>query len=351
MKYGHGGDIYTYSGMQDFSVNINPFGPPESVIQAAKKGVEASAAYPDSRCGELRRKLAGMQGLPENYYLFGNGAAELIYTLVLADKPGKALLPVPSFSEYEQALHTVGSEIKYYKTKEDSFFTVDNNFLDELTDDIDMVFLCSPANPSGHLTDQKLLEHTAEVCEQKGIRLVLDECFISFLEEPEKHTLIRETERFRSLFVVRAFTKIYAVPGLRLGYAVTSDADLVKKIGSSRQPWSVSIPAQEAGKAALGETEYVSISAGKIRIERRYLESEFRSVGIKYISSDANFILLETKKDLFNELKTRGILIRDCSNYRGLGPGWYRVAVCTHEKNVRLIRALKEIFRETEELR
>ena len=132
MIYEHGGDIYTYNDMLDFSVNVNPLGTPERVIAAAKRGVQSAAVYPDSRCRKLREKLSGKQEVSENNYVFGNGAAELIYTLVLAEKPLKALIPVPAFSEYERALQSVGCEIKYFYTKENNYFCIDNNFLNKL---------------------------------------------------------------------------------------------------------------------------------------------------------------------------------------------------------------------------
>lgn len=342
MKYEHGGDIYTYKNMLDFSVNINPFGPPESVTEAAKQGVEFAAVYPDSQCRRLRKKLAKKQNIPIDSYIFGNGAAELIYTLVLSEKPRRALLPVPAFSEYEQALKTIGCEIIYFKTKEKNCFCIDENFLEEINESLDIVFLCSPVNPSGHAIDKKLIEQTAERCEHFGIRLVLDECFIEFLPEPGKYSMINELERFHVLFVLRAFTKIYAMPGLRLGYGVSSDNGLLDRMAVMRQPWSVSVPAQEAGIAALDEDRYVENARDLVMEERGYLENEFQKMGIKYVVSDINFILLYTEINLFDAMKSQGILIRNCGNYIGLGEGWYRIAVRTHEENVSLIEAMQK---------
>lgn len=343
MKYGHGGDIYTYRNMLDFSVNINPLGPPKRVTEAAKRGVELMAAYPDSQCRKLREKLARKQNTPEDNYIFGNGAAELIYTLVLAERPERALIPVPAFSEYEQALETVGCEIIYHKTKENNFFCIDESFLDELDESLDIVFLCSPVNPSGHVINKELIQRTAERCENLGIRLVLDECFVEFLPDPGKYSMISEADKYRQLFILRAFTKIYAMPGLRLGYGISSDSELLEAMGRMRQPWSVSIPAQEAGAAALDEDDYVVKARELVAGEREYLEAELYKIGMKYISSDINFILLYTEINLFDAMKDRGILIRNCENYRGLGKGWYRIAVRTHEENSSLMNTLRAI--------
>lgn len=341
MIYGHGGDIYTYQDMLDFSVNVNPLGTPERVITAAKRGVESAAVYPDSRCGRLREKLAGKQNLPEESYIFGNGAADIIYTLVLAEKPKRALIPVPAFSEYEQALECAGCEIKYYYTKENNCFCIDGDFLKELKKDVDIVFLCSPVNPSGHRLDKQLMKQAADICEENGIRLVVDECFVEFLQETEKYSMIDNVKKYRQLFILRAFTKIYAMAGLRLGYGISSDCGLLERMERASQPWSVSVPAQEAGIAALDEDMYVENARNLIVKERDYLERELKKMGIKFVSSDVNFILLYTRINLFDKMRNHGILIRNCENYRGLGRGWYRVAVRTHEENFCLINALK----------
>lgn len=341
MIYGHGGDIYTYQDMLDFSVNVNPLGTPERVITAAKRGVESAAVYPDSRCGRLREKLAGKQNLPEESYIFGNGAADIIYTLVLAEKPKRALIPVPAFSEYEQALECAGCEIKYYYTKENNCFCIDDDFLKELKKDVDIVFLCSPVNPSGHRLDKQLMKQAADICEENGIRLVVDECFVEFLQETEKYSMIDNVKKYRQLFILRAFTKIYAMAGLRLGYGISSDCGLLERMERASQPWSVSVPAQEAGIAALDEDMYVENARNLIVKERDYLERELKKMGIKFVSSDVNFILLYTRINLFDKMRNHGILIRNCENYRGLGRGWYRVAVRTHEENFCLINALK----------
>ena len=239
MEYVHGGDIYTYGDVLDFSVNVNPYGPSEEVLEAAKRSMDEVSLYPDSQCRRLRKRLAEKKSLPEEYFLFGNGAAELFFSVVLAEKPKKALLPIPAFAEYEQALRTVDCEIIYHELKRENNFALTESFLEELTEDIDLVFLCSPSNPSGQVIEPKLMEQILTRCEEKKIRLVLDECFIEFLEEEQKYTMVKKVTDHPSLFLVQAFTKMYGIPGLRLGYAMTSDARLRESMQQIRQPWSV----------------------------------------------------------------------------------------------------------------
>ena len=345
MEYGHGGDIYTYRGMLDFSVNVNPFGPSEAVLEAAKRGVDKCCAYPDSQCRALKAALSEKLGVPQEFILPGNGAAELFFSIVIAEKPKKALIPVPAFSEYEQALGTVGCQIRYHMLEEKENFRLTERFLDDLTDDLDMAFLCSPSNPAGQVIPEALLRKVISRCQEKGIRLVLDECFIEFADKEKAFYAEREAAAYPQMFVARAFTKMHAIPGLRLGYGITSDTELMERMSRVRQPWSVSIPAQEAGIAALSETEDLRVEKTRnlIRAEREWLEQELREMGFRVIPSEANFILMHSRIDLAEGLKEKGILIRDCGNYRGLGKGWYRTAVRLHEENRLLVEALRKI--------
>lgn len=345
MEYGHGGDIYTYKDMLDFSVNVNPLGPSERVIEAAKRGVERAAVYPDSQCRELRKVLSEKKGIPAEQFLIGNGAADLFFSLALAEKPKRAVIPVPAFSEYEQALKTVGCSIHEYTLRREEQFRLKEDFLDCLTEETDMIFLCSPSNPAGQTIERGLLCRIADRCEEKRIRLVVDECFVDFLEDPSGHTMEKLTDCYPCLFVVQAFTKIHAIPGLRLGYGITSDTELLERMSEVRQPWSVSAPAQEAGIAALEDEDRVCAARELVCRERTRMEKALQDMGIEVIPSEANFILMYSTRDLFARLKDRGILIRDCSNYSGLGTGWYRIAVRRKEENDRILEELRKICR------
>ena len=346
MEYVHGGDIYTYGDVLDFSVNVNPYGPSEEVLEAAKRSMDEVSLYPDSQCRRLRKRLAEKKSLPEEYFLFGNGAAELFFSVVLAEKPKKALLPIPAFAEYEQALRTVDCEIIYHELKRENNFALTESFLEELTEDIDLVFLCSPSNPSGQVIEPKLMEQILTRCEEKKIRLVLDECFIEFLEEEQKYTMVKKVTDYPSLFLVQAFTKMYGIPGLRLGYAMTSDGELRERMQQIRQPWSVSVPAQAAGIEALTEREEQRVQKirNKIVEEKMRMEKKMREFGIRFIPTKANFFLLYSEIPLFERLLEQGILIRNCENYRGLKKGWYRIAVRTKEENDVLLQALETIL-------
>lgn len=344
MEYIHGGDIYTYTGMTDFSVNVGPFGPSMAVMEAARKAVAEIGNYPDSRCGKLREALEKDTGIPGKQFVFGNGAAELIYDVVRAVRPKKAVISVPTFAEYEQALQTEECEILYHEKKEEEGFALGEDFLEFLRDDVDIVFLCSPDNPSGRSVPKGLLRKILRICEEKQIFMVLDECFLDFMENASEMTMIKEAAKSSYLMVIRAFTKMHAMPGLRSGYAVSRNESILEKMERCRQPWNVSIPAQAASLAALKEKKRVQTTREFITRERKWMEEGLAEIGVTFFPSEVNYILLKSDLDLFEKMKEYRILIRDCSNYRGLERGFYRIAIRQRGDNHRLLEALYDIY-------
>ncbi len=340
----HGGDIYTNACRIDFSANLNPLGMPKRVEEAACEGVRLSAHYPDVRCRALREAIAGNEQLPVEWVLCGNGAAELIFALACAVKPRKALLTAPGFAEYEQALRCVDCSVTFYPCRESSGFALQEDYLQYLTEDLDLVFLCNPANPTGLLIDPGLLEQIADRCRERKILLVVDECFNGLLEHAEEVTLKGRLGAQPGLFLLRAFTKLYAMAGLRLGYGLCADVELMERLRGVLQPWNVSLPAQMAGVAALREREYVVRSRAFVAKEREFLRQSLEELGLKTYDSRVNFLFFRGPEELARRCGEEGILIRDCRNYRGLEPGYYRIAVRAREENCELLRVLKDIL-------
>ncbi|MBC8569303.1 threonine-phosphate decarboxylase CobD [Zongyangia hominis] len=350
-KLVHGGDIYAarqeYAGeILDFSANINPLGVPKGVLLAAREAVGECAHYPDPLCRELREALSQALGVPEDWILCGNGAADLIFRLALAVRPKRALTLAPTFAEYAQALSLVDCQVRFHPLRREEGFVLTSSFLEKLTSDLDLVVLCNPNNPTGEVIAPKLLEEIVGTCAKRGITLLLDECFVDFLDEPERHTLLEKLREYPGLLLLRAFTKLYAMAGLRLGYTLCSDTALLEKMSRCAQPWSVSIPAQAAGMAALREREYVARSRALIREERAFLKEGLQALGCEVFGSKANFVFFQTPcPDLCGRLRKRGILLRGCGNYPGLDDSYYRAAVRTREENERLLAALREEMR------
>lgn len=346
----HGGDWAGYSeeyGAQplDFSANVSPLGVPQGVKRAIAEAAHTADRYPDPLCRALSRKLAAHEQVPESYVLCGNGAADLIFRAVLAKKPKKALLTAPAFAEYEAALTACGCEVDYYFLRQEHDFRLDEDFLQAITPEIDMVFVCEPNNPTGVSSPRAFLMQVAQRCSDCGALFMLDECFGDFLDEPEAHTMKSALSLFSNLVILKAFTKLYAMAGVRLGYALCANGELVEDMRNTGQPWAVSSLAQAAGEAALQETAYVARVRQMVKQERPWMSEQLTRLGCRVILGEANYLLFYCSVPLIEPLRKRGILLRSCSNYHGLNENWYRTAVRTHEENIRLIQALNEVVR------
>jgi len=340
----HGGDIYRNRVELDYSVNISPLGIPETVKEAMREAIDECAAYPDMEAAGLRQAIGVEFGVPKEWILCGNGASELFMAIARAFNPARVLIPEPSFSGYERAAASVGAEIRYFGTREEDNFALTEKFKDALKDDVDMVFLANPNNPVGNLTDAGLLTEILKICQDKRIRVVLDECFLEFTEDEKKLSFRDRLADLDNLIIVRAFTKIYAVPGLRLGYLFAADDGVRESIAAQLPEWNVSVFAQKAGEAACHESSFRAETARLVQAERPRLKERLKALGIRVFPSEANYLFLKTELPLYEELLKRGILIRDCSNYPGLRKGFYRIAVKRREENERLLEQIRGII-------
>ncbi len=350
MELIHGGDIYSQKVSLDFSANLNPLGMPDAVRMAAIDAVKRSDCYPDPRCRELRKAVSIREQIPEEQIIFGCGAAELIFALVQALRPKHALLAVPSFAEYESALESWGTQIEYHDLKEENGFRLQESFVDHIREmqrrgcPPDIVFLCNPNNPTGLPVEAGLLERIIRVCSEMHIRIVVDECFNGLWTEGAEGSVKRLIPEIPELFILRAFTKLYAMAGLRLGYGLTSDPELPGRLSRVVQPWSISVPAQAAGTAAAQLTGCEDRTRAYVEVELAFLKSHFQQLGLQYWESEVNYLFFKGPADLKEKLLKKSILIRSCSNYRGLGEGYFRIAVRTHEENEQLLKALEEVL-------
>ena len=341
-KHVHGGNIYTYKNCLDFSANCNPVGTPETVKQAVRDSLDCIKNYPQVGYAPLRLAIAEYEGVSPETVICGNGAAELVFSLCHAIKPKKALIPIPTFAEYEQALVSCGCEVEHVLLREEEGFQLQDSFINWLHRDLDVLFLCNPNNPTGISINRDFLFRVLRVCRELDILLVVDECFLDFIEEPERFTLKAQLSRYHNLFLLKAFTKRYAMPGIRLGYGITENRELLEAMTQVTQPWNISVMAQAAGIVALKESAYVEKGRQMVFSEAKYLKEELASLGMQVYPSEANYIFFRGPENLFEICAQQNVLIRDCSNYSGLRKGFYRVAVRTHEENKQLIRAIKD---------
>ena len=344
----HGGDWAGYRAefgrdALDFSANVSPLGLPEGVAKAITAALPTADRYPDPLCRALRARLAAAEGVPAEQILCGNGAADLIFRLVWAKKPKKALVTAPTFAEYAAALESVGCTVERFFLREADDFAVTEEILSAVTEEIDLVFLCQPNNPTGQLTSPALVEQLLRRCTACGALLVVDECFLDFLPDGARWTA-KPLLGKGNLLILKAFTKLYGMAGVRLGYALCADAALLDAMQAAGQPWGVSSLAQAAGLAALEETAYVAKVRGLIAAQRPRLAGGLRALGLRVIEGAANYLLFQGPETLGEALRQKGVCLRSCANYPGLDASWYRTAVRTGPENDQLLQALAEVL-------
>ena len=322
----HGGDIYGGIAL-DFSANVSPLGTPRSVTDAIERALPELYRYPDPYCRTLVQTISEYEGVPKNFVLCGNGASELIYAYCGAVRPKRAMELAPTFSEYSLALRRTGCEVVRFAREK-----------------IDALFLCNPNNPTGRLIADDLLEEILRICREKNIALFVDECFLSLSDGANDLTPFLPD--VPQLFILKAFTKSFGMAGLRLGYGLSADGALLRKMSAAVPPWNVSTLAQAAGVAALGDAEFLEKNRTIIRAERPWLEEKLRKFGFWVCPSQVNYILFRGDVGLTEQLRARGVAIRDCANFEGLTSGWYRVAVRQYEENEQLIAAIRSVGKE-----
>jgi threonine-phosphate decarboxylase len=358
----HGGNVYRLaeklgvdeSEILDFSASINPLGVPKSVIAEIKDTAKYLYNYPDPDTKQLRLWIAKHCIINPQSIICGNGSTELIYLVARALKPEKVLIPAPTFSEYERAIQGRKKIIHFPLYEKDGFaINVDEfitamagtsappSYKSSLTTSVDMAFICNPNNPTGSLLKREDILRIAEAAKKLKCYLAVDEAFMDFMPAD---SIIKEVENNPYLIVLRSLTKFYALSGLRVGYCVVP-LTLLDVIKEHREPWTVNTLAQTAGIAALNDSAYRDETFKIIRAEKKTLEDGFRLLGIDYFPSPVNYYLikLNNAQDIVAALRDRGIMVRDCSNFKGLNEMFIRVAVKSNKDNMRLLQELANL--------
>ena len=349
----HGGNIYEAAkrfgideeDIIDFSSNVNPLGPPSAAKRAVKRSVSFLERYPDPEMHDLRKAIARYFGIKPGQVNCGNGSNGLIHLIPRVFRPKKVLIPVPTYMEYAGAVVDAGGKVISLPLKEREGFRVDPLEIAFALKGVDMAFLCNPNNPTGLLIPKAEMLEIMQYALQHGVRLVVDEAFMDF---SDSHSIVKEATQSSHLICLRAFTKFFGMPGLRIGYAV-SDETTAAELRAGQEPWAVSIPAEQAAIAALNEWGYAKKTRRLIAKERERLLSALRILpGVEPFPCSANFILFKlTSIDawhLTEKLGQRGLLVRDCSSIPGLSNRFVRVAVRTRRENNRLVQALRELL-------
>lgn len=350
----HGGDIYTegkFKGIKllDFSSNINFLGVPESFTNNMHKALEDIICYPDLKYREVKHEIKEYlrQGIIEENVILGNGAAEIIGLGISTLK--KPCIVVPSFSEYETVAKNYCGEILFSHLNED--FSYDyRDILDKLKE-CDGLVIANPNNPNGGVINKESFKEIVDYCEENKKRIIMDEAFVEFVND-NNQSFIDLSASFKCLFIIRAFTKFFGMPGIRFGYGICSDRNFIQSLSRLQIPWNINTFAEVAVKNVLRDEEYINKSKIMIEKERRYFAQELNKFSFidEVYESHANFLLLKltdiTDEDIFNYCISKDVLIRRCRNFRGLDYSFIRLAIKSRQDNHKLLRIFEDFERE-----
>jgi len=354
----HGGDVWGFSRkyniplekVLDFSGPINSLGPSPKALQAVQENAKLIRFYPDPNPVDLLEATAAYvgQGVSADNILLGNGSIELIYMITeILHPPFKAVIPVPSFTEYEKAVLRVGGDVIFVQLP--FYFNLETATIKKaITDETRIVYICNPHSPSGTLYSRELILDIAEFCQKKGVIVSVDENYIEFAPNGEGATVAGYVKKYENLFVIRSVTKFYGMPGIRFGYAIAAES-LIDKLQTVRLPWSINGLAGVATLAAFRDTEFIQNTKSIIAREKAEFARKIMEIGgLHVFPSETNFLLVKitspkiTSTELKEQLAREGLLIRDCCTFVGLDNTYFRVTVRSALDNQRLVDALKE---------
>lgn len=346
----HGGDIYSDLIEYDFSVNTNPMDCSE-VYRTIIKATEGKLGqYPDVEQRKFRTAIADVEGVSPEQVWGGNGASELFVGIINMLKPKKVLLVEPCFAGYQHAINMLADCVvdRFYLSERDNF-SVDDSFITYLESKaksgLELLIIANPNNPTGRLVADDIMGRVYEICRDNNVKIIVDECFIRMCDGAK--SLATYVAEYDGLYVVNAFTKLFSIPGIRVGYVLTKRENIAM-LKNYLPEWNLSVVAQTAGgicRDYIKNTFWESKTREYIRYERSFLTGELRRMGLKVIESDTDFILFKSdRKNLKELLLRRHILIRDCSNYKGLHEGYYRIAVKDRASNKYLIEVMRSLY-------
>lgn len=355
----HGSDlekVEAYYGIKKediipFAGNVNPLGISPLLKKSMASHIESISEYPDRDYKELRSTLALYCNVPMEHIIVGNGATEMISLTMQLLRPKHALLLSPTYSEYTREIDLVGGHVEEYFLREDLDFKLDlNNLISKLTDDIDLLAICNPNNPTSSALNTEEITKILTHCKLHDIFVMIDETYVEFAPDINEITAVPLTQEFTNLMVLRGVSKFYAAPGMRLGYGVTGNMDFLAKMREKQTPWSLNSLGAYAGELMFKDQEYIQKTRNLFLSERDKLYKELKEIPTyKVYPAYANFILLKIQKtgltssDAFEACIKEGLMIRDCASFQCLDGEFIRFCIMMPEDNARLLNVLKQL--------
>ena len=346
----HGGQGWRYSGIEDYSQNLNPAGMPPGLLKAISAAASGFEHYPDADYTALREKLAAYHNLKADNITMGAGSSEIIrdFPFSFIDPGDRVLVPRPSFAEYSQQILLAGGVIDYMDLLPENDFHID---IGEVRKRLSSgryraMYVCNPNNPTGRVESRETLETIARECEEHGVMMFLDETLLELVDTEPEVSLIPRIADHPNLLIARSFTKSFAVPGIRVGYGISTPENIAE-IQKTRLPWNIGTMEQAAAMYMADNFSFVTEAAGKLRKEAPVMFEELTAAGLplkKDTESFFHFMDLSplgiSVADFSAEMKSRGFMVRDCASF-GF-PTYIRFCVKDRERDERFAKAVKE---------
>ena len=335
-----------------FSANINPLGISGKLRTSLAEHLDAVTTYPDRNYRELRSCIAAYCGTDPSSVIVGNGSTELISLAIQSVSPRHALILGPTYSEYEREISLGGGQTRYYPLRAANEFRMDvQDLCSQLTDDLDLLVLCNPNNPTSSAITSRDMRLILDACLEHGIFVLVDETYVEFVENTDLISSVSLTRYYTNLLVLRGTSKFFAAPGLRLGYAITGNRDLIQQIATRQNPWTISSLAEIAGRLMFQDTDYIHQTRQLISSERDRIYNLMKTwPSVKPYRPSANFMLTEIKKEevdadtLFDHCIRKGLMIRNCSTFPFLSNRYFRFCFMLPEQNNQLLQALQDLL-------
>ena len=331
-----------------FSANVNPLGVSFHLKETLTEHIDAITSYPAREYTSLRKSIAEYVHSDIHNIVVGNGSTELISLFIQITHPQKALIVGPTYSEYEREVAMGGGRSHYFSLTEASEFCLDTEALtEELAQNVDLLILCNPNNPTSSIIKRGEMRGILDYCKRKSILVLVDETYVEFAEEPDEVTAIPLTEYYNNLIILRGISKFFAAPGLRLGYAICGNHDLIKEINQKKNPWTINSLASIAGEIMFRDKEYIEKTRNLIAVERvRVCRALDDSPHYKTFQAHGNFVLVKilnddiTSEDVFDAAIRHHFMIRDCSTFPFLNNKYFRLCFMLPEQNDALLDVL-----------
>jgi threonine-phosphate decarboxylase len=335
-----------------FSANVNPLGISPLMRQALLDRIDCITSYPDREYTALRRQIGAYTGAPLEHILVGNGSTELISLFIQLEHPKKALILGPTYSEYEREISLGGGTSLYYPLKEENGFVLDaEDFQAQLNESLNLLVICNPNNPTSSAIPQQTMRQILDTCKRCDIYVMIDETYVEFAPDYAAITAVPLTRYYNNLIILRGVSKFFASPGLRLGYAITGNEDLMKGLNSRKNPWTINSLAAAAGELMFSDKNYITQTRKLTAKERTRLCQELKTWGtLKVYDSFANFVLVRIEKEgvtaeaLFEHAIRQKMMIRNCSTFPFLDNRYIRFCFMTPAQNDALLACMKELL-------